>query len=327
MDTNCGCKGGRGFCKHAAPICIFVNKENTQSKTDSPMIWNRPPEVQLERYRKGCTIEEMLIQKKSNNIFTATIPKQIFTFKDVRNIDNIKFENCALSRSLNAEIECVNSRLQNEALRFVEARELQDLRTKMYQLQMNNTCSQYHAYRSSLNENGNLKLSRMNCPMDYNLFYRSRVVVNKEKWERIFSNSIKQSETAIWFTERYLRVTASQKAHRIKTRQTNFESLALQFKNQRYKGGLTDAMRYGLAMESQAKLALSEQIGLKIYDSGLVVCIKQPFLACSPDGIILNNGNCELIEIKCPFSCQNSAIFDCIEGKSFVPYLIVNENN
>ncbi|KAK0076939.1 hypothetical protein PV325_004647, partial [Microctonus aethiopoides] len=52
--------------KHAAAICIYVNEENTLSKTDTPMIWNRPPESQLANYRKGCTLESLFPSDKSN---------------------------------------------------------------------------------------------------------------------------------------------------------------------------------------------------------------------------------------------------------------------
>ena len=45
------------FCKHAAAVCIYVSTEYNYSKTDEPMIWNRPSAKQLEKYKKGCRIQ------------------------------------------------------------------------------------------------------------------------------------------------------------------------------------------------------------------------------------------------------------------------------
>lgn len=122
-----------------------------------------------------------------------------------------------------------------------------------------------------------------------------------------------------------MRITASKKAHNIKTRKKDFQKLASRFYAQRYSSVLTDAMRYGISMEPEAKRKLSEKMQQKIFDSGLIISLKQPFLACSPDGIVENGNVLEIVEIKCPFTCKNSIIFDPETGTSFVDYLIVDK--
>lgn len=77
-------------------------------------------------------------------------------------------------------------------------------------------------------------------------------------------------------------------------------------------------------MEYSVKTALSAMTSTKIYDIGLVISAKQPFLTCSPDGIIVNGMEMELIEIKCPYLCKDSVIIDKNENKSLVDYLILN---
>lgn len=234
--TNCTCKAGKCFCKHAAAVCIYVNAENTCSKIDLPMIWNKPPEAQLKKYFKGASID------------------QIFGKKD--------------------------EDLHNFAV----------------------------------------------CPESCSDFFDRNISVTNEKWTLICLSSIRQSESAAWYKERFPRITASRKGHRVKTRTEHFESLAKQFKNESYKGTLTESMRYGLKMEVHAKKALSELLQTDIHNVGLVVNAKQPFLACSPDGIIFNDNNLILlVEIKCLSSRENSIIFDRKNGQSFVEYLIVND--
>lgn len=308
---------------------MFVNEENTTSKTDMPMIWNRPPEVQLEKYRKGCTIAEMFAAPEDAIDPTASArqKKEVYVFPDVRNFGAILEQNCALTRMLNFELECVDSREEREVLKRAEEEEFRQLISDLYKLQVSEDIPKYYAYKCVAGKNNCLKFVIVTCPEDCKTFYDSNVIVDLKKWECILFNSVKQSKTSVWFKERYLRVTASQKSHRIKTRKENFEGLAKQFQKKRYDGTMLDPMRYGLDMEPVAKDKLSAEINRKVHDVGLVVCMKQPFLACSPDGVIYNDGDVELVEIKCPYTCKDAVIFDYDKGKSFVDYLVVNANN
>ncbi|GBP32750.1 hypothetical protein EVAR_18902_1 [Eumeta japonica] len=81
--TECTCKAGlsvRG-CKHVAAVCIFINNECTQSKTDQPQCWNQPRESQVEKYKKGCTIAQMFPGQEHLIDCNAT-----YTFNDVQNV-------------------------------------------------------------------------------------------------------------------------------------------------------------------------------------------------------------------------------------------------
>lgn len=42
----------------------------------------------------------------------------------------------------------------------------------------------------------------------------------------------------------------------------------------------------------------------------VVILSNQPYLACSDDGFIKTENGFELLEIKCPYSCQNKFIVD-----------------
>ena len=157
----------------------------------------------------------------------------------------------------------------------------------------------------------------------------SLIAVDEKKWFDICFLSRGQSECALWFRERFIRINCSSRAHRIRTRKdesaVSLMILVEQFVKQQHKSAVTQEMLYGLKMEKRAKIAFEEFTGLEVFETGLIVSINQPFLTCSPDGIIFNSNNCELLEIKCPFTCKNAKIVNREERRSFVPYLQFDE--
>ena len=83
-------------------------------------------------------------------------------------------------------------------------------------------------------------------------------------------------------------------------------------------------MAYGISSESIARDAFISLTGKIVNTIGLVIKIDQPFLAASPDGIILTEK--ALLEVKCPFSCKSKAILDRETMISNVPYLQFDDN-
>lgn len=310
------------LCKHAAALCIFVNEENTLSKTDAPMLWNRPPEQQLEKYRKGSRIEAMFPSKDGN-----IVGDTIYNYQQVENISEAHTaENCSFVHMLVAEAKCSTERVARETLKREEEIRYRQLFCQLFILQQEDAFNRYYAHEYVINENGERVLLRMNCPQEYSTFYSNHVQVTPEKWVDICFASLHQSTTAAWFEERSIRITCSEKAHQIKTRRKDFESLAARLRKNSKGSITTKAMNYGLEMEPVARRFFESLIEQEVYETGLVISFTQPFLACSPDGLIFNGETFELLEIKCPFSCANSIIVDIESNKSVVKYLRVNEN-
>ncbi|KAM7281331.1 hypothetical protein ISCGN_006424, partial [Ixodes scapularis] len=54
--------------------------------------------------------------------------------------------------------------------------------------------------------------------------------------------------------------------------------------------------------------------------TGLVVLPEQPWLACSPDGLMRYQGNTVVVEIKCPERCENAPMIDK-EGKTVLEFI------
>lgn len=193
VNTDCTCKAGNGFYKHAAAICVFINEENTRSKTDLPMVWNKPPESQLEKYRKGCTVEEMFKEDKEN-----IQPRKYFKFEDIENVtDALKSENCSLSKMIKHEEQCIETNEERAAVKLQQETELRDLLNHLYDLQVNSSYPHYHTLESGLIGSTKVKLSIMSCPEEYSTFYDSKITVDEDRWKDICFHSVKQSETAV----------------------------------------------------------------------------------------------------------------------------------
>ena len=189
-------------------------------------------------------------------------------------------------------------------------------------------CQQVHkTFRSyeSVVHAGGIKISvkQTMCPSRVLSFYED-ILVTKEQWIKICIESESQSECLQSHSERSKRITSSRRAHQIKTRNENFEKLADQCKNNKFQGRMNEAMAYGISSESIVRDAFVNLTGKIVNKIGLVIKIDQPFLAASPDGIILTEK--ALLEIKCPFSCKSKAVLDRETKISNVPYVQFDDN-
>ena len=75
------------------------------------------------------------------------------------------------------------------------------------------------------------------------------------------------------------------------------------------------AINYGLEHEAEG---MDEYVSFRqqtepdcfLRKSGLVVSTEAPYLACSPDGILCTSSGQILVEVKCPYRCQNSSLVE-----------------
>ncbi|KAL1472958.1 hypothetical protein MTO96_022641 [Rhipicephalus appendiculatus] len=149
-------------------------------------------------------------------------------------------------------------------------------------------------------------------------FYEKYVKKSPYEVKEIALATKQQASEKRWHLERRLRVTSSQ-AHRIKTRMCDFDALADKLaKPQPFTSAATT---YGNLHEPQARQQLSASLRLPISQVGLVIHLEQPWLCCSPDGLISTDNSFELVEIKCPFSLKNNMLIDHEKQVSYVPYI------
>lgn len=105
-----------------------------------------------------------------------------------------------------------------------------------------------------------------------------------------------QSRSALWFTMKYGRVTAS-KLHEAAHCQTGDGSYVKSvFGAKPFKGNA--ATKRGSDLEADVKRRIRQLLGIRIYNTGIVLSSKYPIFGASPDGLTKTH----VIEIKCPTS-------------------------
>ena len=282
------------------------------------MIWNRPPQSQLDKYHKGMKIEDM---------FSSTASKrETYRFEDIENITQAHLSgNYMLCLMIKGEMKCEKEKEKRSNEKKEEEERMKLILEKVYSMQVEKDVKAFSVMEPAVSEDNALNLKTVS--RKENVFYQKNVVVDKNKLIKIALKSAEQSQSSIWYKERFIRITASSRAHKVKTRKENFEGLAATFFKEKYKISSTPEMRYGLRMEREAKLKFQEMTNYFIYDVGLIVSSKQPYLACSADGLIRKDNILELLEVKCPYTCESSAIVDRENKILYVKYLKFNKNN
>ncbi|KAM7282140.1 hypothetical protein ISCGN_002290 [Ixodes scapularis] len=128
-----------------------------------------------------------------------------------------------------------------------------------------------------------------------------QVMVSQDECKDIAKYTMLQSACPQWHHERAARISASSKAHRIKIRTADFETLAKDLATPRsFKSA---ACAYGIEKEPEARREYESLEKHKVIQVGLV-CAPQPWLCYSPDGLVEEDGEIRLLEIKCPSRCE-----------------------
>lgn len=78
----------------------------------------------------------------------------------------------------------------------------------------------------------------------------------------------------------------------------------------------SDILDYGKTTESEARDAFRRLFKLKVIETGLIVSKLNPWLAYSPDGIIIeDNKPTAVLEIKCPFKGKTADILETVASQ------------
>ena len=117
---------------------------------------------------------------------------------------------------------------------------------------------------------------------------------------------------SIWLNERQFRITSSN-AYTLftygKNKNPDWKKKSLDyFYGKQISNCYT---KHCLEYEPIARKVYEDLISSKVVECGLIVSKENPWLACSPDGILfLNNKPFKLVEIKCPYEGRKRGISD-----------------
>lgn len=122
---------------------------------------------------------------------------------------------------------------------------------------------------------------------------------------------------AVWVNERKFRITGT-KCYEIFTYSKNKnpdwdKKCKKYFDPEEIGNKYTD---HGIKNEDKARDQFSKITKKNVLEIGLVISTQNPWLACSPDGVILKNGEpIELLEIKCPFKGKTETAQNAARGE------------
>ena len=162
-----------------------------------------------------------------------------------------------------------------------------------------------HRVRSIFYEGGLVPAKVRSPKEDVAAFYWENVSCNDDDGMRIWKETLGQNINDNWIQERKPRISAST------TRLIGFARTKETLLNHFFRGFFdNDYMRYGRETEPEAIQKYSTKYGKVVHESGLVISRYLPWLCASPDGLIVNGNQEELVvlEIKCPVSGNSGTI-------------------
>ncbi|KAL4721287.1 hypothetical protein ACJJTC_014294 [Scirpophaga incertulas] len=297
-SATCKCKAGlSGQCKHVCALVHYVNSaESAESKTSYAQQWGKPTYRQLLGYDKGVTMAELF----------PTPPISIKLNKLMEQLESKDLSTATLGESLaHTPLYKILQLEEKHEKEIIAAEALVDLSFAIY----------YYS-------------SELTLPKHLYDFYNDKVCCNVDSGSNICFETIDQANSSRWYTERKLRITASN-AHKLKGDRFDVNRVINDLLST--KNNETSAMKYDKKVEEVALTEYKNKYFLhcEVLKVGLVVNIHQPWLSCSPDAVVIcgnNIGEKKIVEIKCPATCSNKPVIERDNLVTNVKYLQFDEN-
>lgn len=317
-SVSCNCVAqAAGKCKHVYALIYFINSDRSASKTSLEQEWGKPTANQLGKslYSKPLVITNRFKVKSS-----IEVEIQPYRVK----YSELVSQPCALGFVLRENEKSEGKRAAKGILAecfdnaIAISRKKDCVDCMRFLLDLSKGCKFYFSHSD---ENTDQEL------MEY---FRQNILLDELAIVDLCAKTQDQSQSKAWFIERQKRISASSKAHDIKSRKTRtVDSLLKSFFNfTQPQGKAKQALDYGKRNEAIAISEYEKIYRVKVVQIGLVVAHSQPWLCASPDGIVIeDNKITKLIEIKCPSSCSKIPVCDSATNKPNVSYLKINNNN
>ena len=155
-------------------------------------------------------------------------------------------------------------------------------------------------------------------PLNYTLeqlkLMEATVGLTVSSAKEICASTIGQSTNTRWQAERSRRVTSSIFGKIVNRRKSVHPTLLIKsILNEHKKASVSASVQWGVDNETNEILKYQTELQNKatVANCGLVVSPKWPWLGCSPDGIVMNEGvpvGC--VEVKCPYSIKEMSIHE-----------------
>lgn len=287
----------------------YINVDRSSSKTSLEQEWGKPTDVQLgkDMYAKPLQISDVYGERKK--ITKRPCEPYVVTFADVKDI------NCAIHKPLKVKEEdsdelIVRSLLRGMVNKVVKSIAEENVEVCALSLINSSLLSEKYACEDVILDESTKK------------FYDENIALSQDDIVKLCIETVSQSNCKKWFTERKLRISASLKAHKIKTlTRKDEDSLVDSFLKPDDKLTLP-ALAYGNKHEKEAVSEYAKNHNVQVESIGLFINPSQPWLCASPDAVVIENGIItKILEIKCPSSCATKPIYDENTNEYNIQYL------
>ena len=286
-SAHCSCwVGERGDCKHTAGLIIFINEFREESQTDQPCAWKKPSKKAMETYKKGESFDDIRGHK------VKFIPHDFARMTEEARKEQKEFmETAKNTKSPLYKHVCLDQNSSEEKSKNCDIVVFPEwIFEKIFQVEKQPTL--------------NIELDGEELS-----FHNNELVLSHEKSFELCKLTKEQSKSALWRIERKKRITAS-KCHKIAHARTP-ETRKNYLLEDKTLGGLPQ-LKYGIETEEEARNFYEKGTGNNVEQVGLIVKTSKPFLAASPDGLFLKDGELCILEIKCPFTKKDANnVKDC----------------
>ena len=281
--AHCSCQAGAtGMCKHTYAVYKAVNSEREESKTDQEQVWQKPSEANLKLYPKGEPVTKIMFdQNPEKHTFKSSeeasdILVGLFQKHGLR--DAAIFKSLTVDKSKDLSTVTTDRKMLDGKVKELLA---------LPRLALSEVCTTARSPASFYDE----------LAPELKIFYELNVEIDPEQVAEICEETLGQSINDNWLIRRENRITAS-RFHKIKIgqkKETRLKRFYEKIPGNKY-------MDYGILTEDEARRKYESLTGQNVLESGLVISPAQPWLACSPDGIIPGDEP-KALEIKCPATC------------------------
>lgn len=157
-------------------------------------------------------------------------------------------------------------------------------------------------------------------------FYNEKILMSENELIKLCCDTVDQSECHEWVAARKIRISASKSVHTINSlKKKTVGSLVC---DMLYPKKFTSpSVQYGINQENNSRKEYEKIYKCQVIQIGLLVKKDQPWLCCSPDGIVCTD-YCitKIVEFKCPYTCAKKPIFDDESQTCNVSYLYYENN-
>ncbi len=287
-SARCSCVAGcDGYCKHSFAVFYYVNHERTESCTDKQQEWLKPSQKLRALYPKGKTIQKLFRgEDQAERDFTGA--KMTVVLPDFcAKMKELGLHESSVFKMFTAQPQSDECAISEPSRETIPPRIL-----SMFDQPLQFHCGTKDANDNPVIDNEGKKK------------FSEKIAVSSEQCAEIFRETLGQAENPKWFLNRKNRITASS-AHKI---------VRARSKQQRLKYFhetvmSTKSMQHGKNTEATAREQFCTLFKKEALPSGLIISQELPFLACTPDGLIIEeNGEMSVLEIKCPASCKDGPV-------------------